>query len=229
MSKLTVVQKQAAPTFASFDKFAEWAEYIAQTHKSLCNVIDKAEVSARSVAIKDTGEAIEYAYKSGFKHSIPNIEERFWEESNRHGPSEHYDEETFAISRAKAAEKLALLIDSFPTSNIPNPKAFTALLLEEVLAAEPCPLALESACRHIRRTSKFMPAISEVLTVLKQKQEFWGKARDAAEYIKLTYEELEELHANLKAKQTGALEHKPVKPVVGEVLAPAVKVRRDEP
>jgi hypothetical protein len=46
------------------------------------------------------------------------------------------------------------------------------------MVARPTAVALESACREIRRTKTFPPSIAELLTVLREREEWWWHRRD---------------------------------------------------
>jgi hypothetical protein len=81
------------------------------------------------------------------------------------------------IKRRIVGELVGFLIGSFPAA--PNsPKVYNKTLIDEIIAANPSPVALESACREIRRTrnNPFPPPIAEVLNVLKEKAVWWSEA-----------------------------------------------------
>jgi hypothetical protein len=64
------------------------------------------------------------------------------------------------------AKHLALLLKSFPNAGKDNAEMFGRMLCEDVAAQQPTIGGLEAACRHLRRTSRFIPVIAEVLTAL---------------------------------------------------------------
>jgi hypothetical protein len=79
---------------------------------------------------------------------------------------------------------------SFPTSNIKQPQIFTMQLLDDVMEREPSYAVLESTCRELRRTQKFMPSIAEFVAELDKQEEEWG-ARGGAHWWALnTYNKL---------------------------------------
>jgi hypothetical protein len=69
-------------------------------------------------------------------------------------------------TRAEAAQYLSLLIGSFPSARIPNPEVFGKLLVEEVLAGTPSIGAVIEGTSRVRRKSKFMPSIAEILKAI---------------------------------------------------------------
>jgi hypothetical protein len=62
------------------------------------------------------------------------------------------------------------------------------------------PLAIFGGCRKIRRSTKFMPAISEILEAIDESQKFWSTAFEAANCIEDEYGELVALRDELAAK-----------------------------
>jgi len=64
--------------------------------------------------------------------------------------------------------------------------------MAEIAAARPSALTLESACRDIRRTLKFVPTIAEMLKLLRKHRERWEDRRvlACAENIGKTQQEL---------------------------------------
>jgi hypothetical protein len=64
--------------------------------------------------------------------------------------------------------QLQLLIGSFPNSGRNDLAIFGVALLEDVCEEKPGIVALTNGCRLLRRTSKFVPTISEVLTMIEQ-------------------------------------------------------------
>lgn len=78
-----------------------------------------------------------------------------------------------------AAEKeiaagLALLLKAFPNVGKDDGAAFGRLLLEDVISQKPSVGALEAGCAHVRRTSRFLPSIAEVLEAVQTAQNSLG-------------------------------------------------------
>ena len=67
---------------------------------------------------------------------------------------------------------------SFPTSKIPEPEIFVRALMDDVMALDPSFVEMESTCRELRKTKKFMPSISEVIEELEKQQELWDRRSD---------------------------------------------------
>jgi hypothetical protein len=64
--------------------------------------------------------------------------------------------------------QLAVLAGSFPTAPKINLEIFGRALIEEIADANPSRGALIRACRQLRRTSKFLPTICEVLEAIEK-------------------------------------------------------------
>jgi hypothetical protein len=62
--------------------------------------------------------------------------------------------------------QLQMLIGAFPNTSKQDLSLFGVALLEDVVAATPTIGALTDACRHLRRSCRFVPAICEVLNAL---------------------------------------------------------------
>lgn len=75
------------------------------------------------------------------------------------------------LTRRVVSEQVAMLIGSFPNANPHSSEVYVPMLIEEIIAANPRASALESTCREIRRTKTFLPAIAEVLKVLREQAE----------------------------------------------------------
>lgn len=80
-------------------------------------------------------------------------------------------------------ERLALLINSFPSNGPKHPDDFVSLLLEEVIAAKPTAITLEAACRQLVRTGKFVPSIAKVLEALREQDHLFVNRWDALDVI----------------------------------------------
>ena len=66
-------------------------------------------------------------------------------------------------TKREIANHLALLVKCFHGGKDSSAEVFGRMLCEDVAAQQPSIGALEAACRALRRTSRFIPTISEVL------------------------------------------------------------------
>ena len=72
------------------------------------------------------------------------------------------------------SEQIALLLASFQNSRPGTPKAFSRMMIEELYAASPNAIVLESACRHIRRTEEnWPPSIAKLLKTIEKESSAW--------------------------------------------------------
>ena len=74
-------------------------------------------------------------------------------------------------TKLQIAQCLALLLKSFPNAGSADAEVYGGMLVQDVVAAQPAVGDIEEACRHIRRTSKFLPTIAEVLETLTHAQQ----------------------------------------------------------
>ena len=70
------------------------------------------------------------------------------------------------------AEQLALLLKAYPNAGSADGEIFGAMLIEDVVGVQPSIGDIQEACRYLRRTSKFLPTISEVLDSLVEAREY---------------------------------------------------------
>jgi hypothetical protein len=94
------------------------------------------------------------------------------------------------VQRPEVAKMVAMLVGSWPTSNIPEPAVFVRALIEDVMALNPSFVVFESACRKLRRDLKFMPSIAEVVAEIESQSEAWEERLDALDYIDDNYQGL---------------------------------------
>jgi hypothetical protein len=146
-------------------------------------------------------------------------------------PTSWVDEE-FGVRASELSKMLAGLLASFPTSNVQNPAVFTRFMLEDVLAigmSGPWFAAVENACRELRTTKTFMPAIAEIIAAIKKHEAVWNARSEALDCIEGTYDELvaaiaaaEKKIAEAEAKRRPkAIEHKPSLPMTPVASTPA--------
>lgn len=69
-------------------------------------------------------------------------------------------------SQSEVKRQLQILIGSFPNAPKQDLQLYGTALVEDVSNERPSILALSNACRILRRTSQFLPTISEVLGAL---------------------------------------------------------------
>jgi hypothetical protein len=90
-----------------------------------------------------------------------------------------------ALKPSHIAKRLSVLAVSFPAGTPGSPEGYLKMLTEHVSAVESLSeVALESTCREVVEAKKFLPAASEVLTILKQHTSTWyhrRRAMDTAE------------------------------------------------
>ena len=115
-------------------------------------------------------------------------------------PAEWRDED-WNLQTHSVSKMLAILVGSFPTSNLPDAAVFTRVMLDDVMALDPSFLDLEGACRRLRQTSKFMPSISELIAAIKAEMRAWCRRYDAIEMVADSHAELTKLLADERTRR----------------------------
>lgn len=69
-------------------------------------------------------------------------------------------------SMLEIGKQLAILVKCYPNAGSADGEIYGRMLIEDVAAMQPSIGDIDAACRHLRRTSKFTPAISEVLEAI---------------------------------------------------------------
>ena len=85
---------------------------------------------------------------------------------------------------SEVAKMITVLMGSFPTAKIPEPEIFVRVLMDDVMALDPSFVEMESTCRELRKTNKFMPSISEVIEELEKQQELWDRRRTWSGFLR---------------------------------------------
>jgi hypothetical protein len=91
-------------------------------------------------------------------------------------PDEEADADNGNLARLVVGE----LVACYPNAQPPDPEIYVGMLIEEVLASDASVYELESAVRAIRRTKKFLPTVSELLTEIKKAKAEWEQRIDAS-------------------------------------------------
>jgi hypothetical protein len=152
--------------------------------------------------------------------------------------------ENYNVRKSELSKMLALLVSSFPTSNVQNPEVFTRFMLEDVAGLEPHFEVLDCACRELRTTKTFMPAIAEVISAIKKHDKIWSDRFHALDCVEDSYAELIETIAKCETNVEGdkgferpsppALPYKPSMPMpdlgpVDDPIAPAASLAATTP
>jgi hypothetical protein len=197
MNQITKVTQLPAKNVAkpyryrAFDDFANEAGRLASQYRLL-------EKAAQNVYSHCSSEALKHA-----EYLLAEYDRRDRERAERldlaqreFEPDEAYDED--GMTRSQVAKHVSLLIGSFPNANPGDPETYTKMLIEEIMAAVVSVVSLETACRNIRRSAKFLPTISEVLEAIKEANSLWSKRWEAIECFE---EAAEELRTKLTAEK----------------------------
>ena len=176
-NKLPAVASEAWPTQRQIRELAEELDDLSEYSDALCRAAAfLRKMDAAHIPEEDFGNikrTIERYAKLGYKKRIKELNDKWHKVNPRHWYAEDDDEQ---LNVAAVSSLLANLMGSFPTSNIPNPNVFTRQLLEDVIDLDPCFPEVESACRKLRKSQKFMPSIAEVVEAIEVEQGEWGRS-----------------------------------------------------
>jgi hypothetical protein len=161
------VVKNAQP-YRAFDDYRKLAEQLSRASRNL----SKALKSVYPHCPRDQITAAEEALAAFERYDRKRIK-MFDEQSCLFNPDSAYDEDG-EILRPIVASHVAMLVGSFPNANPPDPKVYVKMLIDEVAVAQYVTVTtIEAAFRSIRRTSKFLPTVSEVLAEIKKQEDAW--------------------------------------------------------
>jgi hypothetical protein len=178
-SKLPAVKPKRQ--YGDFDEFVALADRIVRTADAIeatCNRLnDDEDFRMTFFTVQEAEGHLKQLPK--LKAALAEFEEaREW-----HDRDEFYERrnDKWRLSLREVSEKIGQLLASIPNSNPGSAEAaaaFAARMIEEVYAARPDACTLESACRHIVRTMKFV-SIAEVLKAIDEQGTLWRGRRDA--------------------------------------------------
>jgi hypothetical protein len=75
--------------------------------------------------------------------------------------------------RQEVAKQVALLIGAYPNGNPADPEIFVRMLIDDIVAAGPTFVVLQAACHKVRRSSRFLPTIAELLEAIEEAEDEW--------------------------------------------------------
>lgn len=193
--KLTAVAKPALaapwPTQQRVADLAWELDRIYPDYQLMQELAERLETAteewARKPLIKEAQKLIERFEMTGARNGIKAGRlEKLWDACS---PEDWWPEDSDTPAYGQVAKMITVLMGSFPTAKIPEPEIFVPTLLDDVMALAPRFVELESTCRHLRKTKRFMPSISEVIETLEEQQELWNR-RASTVWIEEVYNEL---------------------------------------
>ena len=114
-------------------------------------------------------------------------------------------------TREEIGEHIALLLGSFPYGNVPDPDVYTRMMIEEIAAVGPSIMVVDSACRSLRRSLRWLPSIAQALETIALETKRWEErldcARDVSDHHALAIAKLEQLGRSMQKKIAESREH----------------------
>jgi hypothetical protein len=187
--------------YSEFDTFVKLADGLLESCRQIERLVEQMNAATKPERLIDNAEwwlAREDDHMRRVK--------QFHEYRDYYSRDELYDyDDGWVLKHRVVSDQAAVLVGSFPNTNPHSPECYPVMLIEEIRARKPNACVLESACRRIRRTAKFAPAISEVLEAIEQENIHWGDRWLIGDVIgegccvAYWFEELKEAFAKAKA------------------------------
>jgi len=176
------------PTQRRVKDEAQALDRMIRATKWMESALERLKQSPSKNSLAEAVEAREFFEMRGTKRlAMARSDEDKWIDPLE--PPDWRDEE-WCVQRSQVSKVLAIFMGSFPTSNVKQPQIFTMQLLEDVMEREPSYAVLESTCRELRTTLKFMPSIAEFVGELEKQTQQWSE-REGAHWLAIeTYDEL---------------------------------------
>jgi len=190
-------QQKVKDLAADADRYYSLLEQVVKVSEKLSEANDytRKQIIERAEMVQKRLERISHRFKD-MQKEWDECHPNSWlvkpEESNRPVYSE-------------VAKMITILMGSFPTAKIPEPEIFVRALMDDVMALDPSFVEMETTCRELRKTKKFMPSISEVIEELEKQQERWGQRSDVVWYLEEWHKDFPEHIARAKADEEAVL------------------------
>jgi hypothetical protein len=181
--KLPAIATKPSGRLRPFDRYAENAQRILEFYVHFDSLLSKI----KSCSDLEHVERMLQICDERYREMVAQCER----DRQSFEPANAYDEDGY-IKEEMVSMHIATLLASYPNSNASDPEAYLVMMVEEVMAVYPKLTVLDSACRQVRRTSKFPPVTSEVLAAIKEQEDIWDNRWNAMESLEITAEELRE-------------------------------------
>jgi hypothetical protein len=175
-SRVTKLPMSKAPPavnrLRAFNKFTSDADRIADRCKELRRLSRDVD-QATPVRSEHDRKILAYCeQRAALSEHEREVLARCDQALDAFNPDDFYDEDGLRVDVISL--RLATLIGAFPNAAPGDAQVYVASLIEQIEAVEDLNfLALDAACSEIVATQKFLPAISEVLTVVNEQNEKW--------------------------------------------------------
>jgi hypothetical protein len=197
---------QVRRQYADFDRFVAIANKIVAHVDAACELCTKIGEWLDGAGPEPSRREIEHAeHLAAQGAGATELMAKFEEADAYYNRAELYDHcgtNDEAISRRFVAEQIGVLIGSAFPNPPQSPDIYGPMLIEEVIAAGPSALAVESVCRQIRRTAttRTPPQPAQFLKLLNQQSEYWYNVRASTENVATWQRELEAMIRQAKER-----------------------------
>jgi septal ring factor EnvC (AmiA/AmiB activator) len=140
---------------------------VGQATRAVAPSISEPEQIQRDIEMLDQvfGDLWEMSnYGNGFEQQLGAA--IAWTETSEQRLIEALDRLDQPATKNDIRVQVMMLIAAYPNNTRADLKIYSATLAEDIGAAGPGRLALDTACRRVRRSCRFTPSIAEVLEAL---------------------------------------------------------------
>jgi hypothetical protein len=187
--QLLVVRSEKLPAkpkpfpWKAFKQFADDCDELLEYYEAACRGRDSPQTADRTSGdVEDDAEWLQRLIarcETGFAQFDREDKYHVAEDGER------------TLKQSHIAQRLGVLLGSFPNTNPHAPEVYSKMLVEHVGAIKGVNyLALESACRAIAESEKFAPAIAEMVKLLRTHIRQWCERRWALQAVERMRHEL---------------------------------------
>jgi len=187
------------PTQQKVNDLADELDRLYPINEAMLKLSERLETApnylTRKMIVQEAETLIERLAIRGWRSGSDERLQKDWDACN---PESWWPEDRDSPTYSQVAKMITVLMGSFPTSKIPEPEIFVHALMDDVMALDPSFVEMESTCRELRKTNKFMPTISEVIEELEKQQKLWSRRRSPLLFLEDNYNDLRAEIASFK-------------------------------
>ena len=196
MKTLTVVNsgavaKQSAPPFKAFKQLEEDLDDILRRYQNICRLWGRfLKYPLGRVGADDFLEEAEKTLRRFRENGSKEVSDAEAANSALNPPAAF--DENDKLKKIMVAAKVGELVGSFPQGNIANPEIYVPMMVNELMDGDDLNVVtLEMTVRAVRKKSRFLPAISEVLEASQVVIDEWSNRYEALSEIEYWAETLQ--------------------------------------
>jgi hypothetical protein len=204
MSNIVPLQPHPIHPLRSLKQLAAKADYIALRYEQ----IDKLLAIEEKIEATTDRKLIDKLIADAKRTAVLDDRDKTllaWCEAavQRFDPDDAYeidDDEKYVLKPSVVAPRVAVVVGGFPSGSPPDPAVYLKVMMEHVCSDEAlCLITLDAAIWEATGTLKFIPAVSELMVIVKRQNQQWHRrllaVHSIAEASCWTLTEIEKLAA----------------------------------